>query len=130
MIKLIIKNMSCGHCQIKIKAELEANNYRILKIDMIENSVLIDTTLSEIKKLTKILDNIHYVLDDHFPILNIEETTIWHDKLDEEATFDLFSRYLENKKISIVGFNDTDFGLIILCTAPQYLEAVQYLNEM
>ena len=38
MIKLIISNMSCGHCQIKIKAELESNDYEVIKIDMDKNT--------------------------------------------------------------------------------------------
>jgi len=60
MINLIVTNMSCGHCQLKIKAELESNNYKVIKIDMDRNSVLIDGESSEVNKLTRILDGINY----------------------------------------------------------------------
>lgn len=130
MIKLIVTNMSCGHCQLKINAELESNNYKVIKIDMDDNSVLIDTKSSEVNKLRRILDSINYVIDDQIPILDIIEYTIWDDKLDDESNYEIFSTYLENKEISIVGFNDEDFGVIILCTETQFEKVIQYINEM
>jgi copper chaperone CopZ len=122
--------MSCGHCQLKINAELESNNYKVIKIDMDDNSVLIDTKSSEVNKLRRILDSINYVIDDQIPILDIIEYTIWDDKLDDESNYEIFSTYLENKEISIVGFNDEDFGVIILCTETQFEKVIQYINEM
>jgi copper chaperone CopZ len=130
MIKIIVTNMSCGHCQLKINAELESNNYKVIKIDMDDNSVLIDTKSSEVNKLRRILDSINYVIDDQIPILDIIEYTIWDDKLDDESNYEIFSTYLENKEISIVGFNDEDFGVIILCTETQFEKVIQYINEM
>jgi len=130
MIKLIVTNMSCGHCQLKINAELESNNYKVIKIDMDDNSVLIDTKSSEVNKLRRILDSINYVIDDQIPILDIIEYTIWDDKLDDESNYEIFSTYLANKEISIVGFNDEDFGVIILCTETQFEKVIQYINEM
>lgn len=130
MIKLIVTNMSCGHCQLKINAELEANNYKVIKIDMDKNSVLIDTNKNEANKLKRILDSINYVLDDQVPILDIVEHTIWDDKLDDESNYEIFSTYLLNMEINIVGFNDEDFGIIILCTESQFKEAVEYINEL
>jgi copper chaperone CopZ len=122
--------MSCGHCQLKINAELESNNYKVIKIDMDDNSVLIDTKSSEVNKLRRILDSINYVIDDQIPILDIIEYTIWDDKLDDESNYEIFSTYLANKEISIVGFNDEDFGVIILCTETQFEKVIQYINEM
>jgi copper chaperone CopZ len=130
MIKIIVTNMSCGHCQLKINAELESNNYKVIKIDMDDNSVLIDTKSSEVNKLRRILDSINYVIDDQIPILDIIEYTIWDDKLDDESNYEIFSTYLANKEISIVGFNDEDFGVIILCTETQFEKVIQYINEM
>ena len=49
-------------------------------------------------------------------LLDIIEYTIWDDKLDDESNYEIFSTYLLNKEINIVGFNDEDFGVIILCT--------------
>jgi copper chaperone CopZ len=122
--------MSCGHCQLKINAELESNNYKVIKIDMDNNSVLIDTKSSEVNKLRRILDNINYVLDDQIPILDIIEYTIWDDKLDDESNYEILSTYLANKEIGIVGFNDEDFGVVILCTETQFEKVVQYISEM
>lgn len=130
MIKLIVTNMSCGHCQLKINAELEDNNYKVIKINMDKNSVLIDTDKNEVNKLKRILDSINYVLDDQVPILDIVEHTIWDDKLDDESNYETFLTYLSNKEIDIVGFNDEDFGIIILCTETQFKEAVEYINEL
>lgn len=130
MIKLIVTNMSCGHCQLKINAELESNNYKVIKIDMDNNSVLIDAKSSEVNKLRRILDSINYVIDDQIPILDIIEYTIWDDKLDDESNYEIFSTYLANNEISIVGFNDEDFGVIILCTGTQFEKVIQYISEM
>ena len=130
MIKLIICNMSCGHCQLKIKAELESNDYSIIKIDMEENSVLVDAQSSESRKLIKILDGINYVVDDQVPIVDIVEHTIWDEKLEKDSNYKLFSTYLVNDDIDVVGFNENDFGLIILCTELQYDNAKQYIDEM
>ena len=130
MIKLIVTNMSCGHCQLKINAELEENNYKVIKIDMDKNSVLIDAKSNEVNRIKRILDKINYVIDDQSPILNIEEHTIWDDKLENDSNYDMFSTYLLNKDIDIVGINDEDFGVIILCTETQLNEAVEYINEL
>jgi len=130
MINLIVTNMSCGHCQLKIKAELESNNYKVIKIDMDRNSVLIDAESSEVNKLTRILDGINYVVDDQIPIVDIIEHTIWNDKLDDESKYEMFSTYLLNKEISTVGFNEEDFGVIILCTETQFNEALEYINGL
>jgi copper chaperone CopZ len=122
--------MSCGHCQLKIKAELESNDYSIIKIDMEENSVLVDAQSSESRKLIKILDGINYVVDDQVPIVDIVEHTIWDEKLEKDSNYKLFSTYLSNDDIDVVGFNENDFGLIILCTELQYDNAKQYIDEM
>jgi len=130
MIKLIVTNMSCGHCQLKINAELKANNYKVIKIDMDKNSVLIDTSSNQVNKIKRILDSINYVVDNQIPVLDIIKYTIWDDKLDDESNYEIFSAYLLNKEIDIVGFNDEDFGVIILCTETQFNEAVEYINEL
>lgn len=130
MIKLIVTNMVCGHCQLKIKAELESNNFKVIKIDMNKSSVLIDAKRSDIHKIEKILNSISYVIDDQIPILDITEYTIWDDKLDDELHYEKFSTFLLNNEIEIVGFNDENFGLIILCTELQYEIAAQYINEL
>ncbi len=130
MIKLIVANMLCGHCQLKIKAELEENNYKVVNIDMDKNSVLIDSSRNQVNKIIRILDSINYVVDIQNPILDINEHTIWDDKLDDALNYEIFSTYLLNKQIDIVGFNDEDFGLILLCTENQLNEAVEYLNEL
>ena len=130
MIKVIVTNMSCGHCQLKINAELEANNYKVIKIDMDKNSVLIDTGSNQVNRIIRILDSINYLVDVQNPILDIGEHTIWDDKLDNESNYEIFSAYLLNKEIDIVGFNEKDFGVIILCTETQLNEAVEYINEL
>jgi copper chaperone CopZ len=130
MIKVIVTNMSCGHCQLKINAELEANNYKVIKIDMDKNSVLIDTSSNQVNRIIRILDSINYLVDVQNPILDIGEHTIWDDKLDNESNYEIFSAYLLNKEIDIVGFNEKDFGVIILCTETQLNEAVEYINEL
>jgi copper chaperone CopZ len=122
--------MSCGHCQLKINAELEANNYKVVKIDMSKNSVLINTSSDQVNKIKRILDSINYVVDNETPVLDIEEHTIWDDKLDDDLNYETFTTYLFNKEISIVGFNDEDFGVIILCTVTQLNDAVEYINQM
>ncbi|QMS85255.1 heavy-metal-associated domain-containing protein [Candidatus Xianfuyuplasma coldseepsis] len=130
MIKLIVTNMSCGHCQLKINAELEANNYKVVKIDMSKNSVLINTSSDQVNKIKRILDSINYVVDNETPVLDIEEHTIWDDKLDDDLNYETFTTYLFNNEISIIGFNDEDFGVIILCTVTQLHDAVEYINQM
>ena len=130
MIKIIVTNMSCGHCQLHVKAELESHDYAVLKIDMNESSVLIDTNSEHVHKIKRILENINYVVDDQTPILDIVEYTIWDDKLDDEAVYETFSSYLSDKKISMIGFNDENFGVIILCTKIQYKNVVEYINEL
>ena len=122
--------MSCGHCQIKIKAELESNDYEVIKIDMDKNTVLLDAKSNEINKITRILDKINYVVDHSFPILDIGEHTIWDDKLDDESNYEIFSTYLSNEEISIVGFNEEEIGLILLCTETQLNDAVEYINTI
>ncbi|MGS0972736.1 MAG: hypothetical protein ACVCEJ_05835 [Candidatus Izemoplasmataceae bacterium] len=122
--------MSCGHCQLKINAELVSNGYNVLNIDMDSNSVLIDTDSSETRKLTKILDGINYVIDNQFSIADITEHTIWDDQLDDESKYDIFTNYLQNMDIKIIGFNEEDFGIIIMCTESQLKDAIQYINEM
>ena len=122
--------MSCGHCQVHVKAELEANDFKVLEIDMNENSVRIDTSSTNIHKIKAILDNINYMIDNQTPIVDILEYTIWDDKLDDEAVYETFSSYLSDKKISMIGFNDENFGVIILCTKIQYKNVVEYINEL
>jgi copper chaperone CopZ len=122
--------MSCGHCQLKINAELKANNYKVIKIDMDKNSVLIDTNSKQVNRIRRILDSISYVVDVQSSILDIEEHTIWDDKLADDSNYDIFSTYLLNNEINIIGINDEDFGIIILCTETQLNEAVEYINEL
>jgi len=130
MIKIVVTNMSCGHCQLKINAELESNNYKVIKIDMDENTVLIDSTSNEVYKIKKILDKINYVVDDQYPIFDIVEFTIWDDKLEDETNYNLLTDYFVNRGINVVGFNDEDFGIIILCIETQLEETVKYINEL
>ncbi len=130
MIKIIVTNMSCGHCQIKITAELEENNFKVIKIDMNKNSVLLDAKSSDINKIKRILDNINYVVDDQNPIMDIVEFTVWNAKLDDEKNYDLFTDYLINRNIKVVGFNNDNFGVIILCTEIEFDEAVRYISEL
>lgn len=130
MIKLFVSNMACGHCQIKITAELEANNYKVIKIDMSKSSVLIDTSSDQLSKITRILDYINYVVDVEEPVMDIIEHTIWDGKLYNDLTYEKFSTYLLNMEINIVGFNEDDFGVIVLCTETQLNEAVKYINYL
>ncbi len=130
MIKIIVTNMACGHCQLKINAELEANNYKVINIDMDKNSILIDTDSNQLNKIKRILDSINYVVDGNSPVLDIVEHTIWDDKLDDDSNYEILSTYLLNNEINIVGFNDEDFGVVILCTIAQLNEIVEYINQM
>jgi len=130
MIEVVIKNMSCGHCQLKVNAELKLNNYKVISIDMDKNTVLIDTSSVEANKIKKILNNINYFVDNEHPILDIVEYTVWDDKLDDEENYHQFMKYLENKGINIIGFNDIEFGIIILCTKSELTETLNYINQL
>lgn len=130
MIKLIITNMLCGHCRLQINAELESNGFKVIKIDINKNSVLIDAKRSDLYKIERILDSIDYVINDQIPILDITEYTIWDDKLDDELNYESFSSFLLSNEIEIIGFNDENFGMIILCTEIQFESASQYINQL
>ena len=60
---------------------------------------------------------------------NVTEDS-FDEKLDDDSNYDIFSTYLLNKEIGIVGFDDEDFGVIILCTVTQLNDAVEYINQM
>ena len=130
MIKIIVSNMSCGHCQLHVKAELESHDYAVLKIDMNESSVLIDTHSEHVHKIKRILENINYVVDDQTPILDIVEYTVWDDKLEDETNYEMFATYLDDHRVNIVGFNDEEFGVLILCTEKQYKNSIEYINRL
>lgn len=130
MIKIVVSNMSCGHCYLKIKAELEASNFEVVKIDMDEKSVLLNTSVSQLKRINAILENIHYVLDDQSPILSLEERHVWNDKLENDDTYNEFSDYLLQRGIDILGFDDEEIAVIVFCTELEYTQILDYLVEL
>lgn len=130
MIKIVLSNMSCGHCYLKIKAELEVNGYEVIKIDMDEKSVLINTSISELRKINTILENIHYLLDDQAPTLVFQERRVWHDKLECEETYNEFSDYLLERGVDIIGFDEEIIAVIVFCTELEYTHILHYLEEL
>lgn len=122
--------MSCGHCQLKIRAEIEANGFSVIDIDMSQNTVLVDADINQTSKLKRILDSINYVVDEQQPILDIKEFTIWHNKLDDEENYNSFYEFLEKEKIPIKGFNDENFGLKIVCTNKQFDLCRNFINQL
>lgn len=130
MIKFIVSNMSCGHCNLKIRAELKANGYEVEEIDMDQKSVLLNTSISEIRNIKIILDNIHYVLDDQAPILTIEERRFWNDKLENEQTYSDFQEYLLQIGIDIIDFDEEEIAIIVFCTDLEYNLILDYLDEL
>lgn len=119
MIKLYVENMSCGHCQIKIKSELESHNYDVIDINMAENSVLVDTDKAHISALIQHLDHINYVLDENHPYDVLQSYTIWDDALDNDKNCETFTSFLQNEHIDITGFDDENIGLIVVATPDQ-----------
>lgn len=130
MIKIGVSNMSCGHCRLKINAALETNGYRVIQFDMNNQTILIDTTVRYATAIKNILQDISYVVDDRLPINDIEEYTIWGDSLEDEENYAQFSEYLNQKNIDIIGFNEEEFGMIVLCTEDQYVQIMEYIQTL
>ena len=128
MIKVFIKNMSCGHCQLKIKAELEANNYEIVKINMSDNSALINTELAQVRNIERILDSLNYVLDENKKAVELLEYTIWDEKLNDENNYDKFFSYLVDRGTQVTGFNEDNFGLMVFCSKKEYEEIMRFIE--
>ncbi|XMB71469.1 hypothetical protein RJI07_04955 [Mycoplasmatota bacterium WC30] len=130
MIEIKVENMFCGHCKLKVKAELELNKYKVIKIDMDRNIVFIDAERIETYKITKILGRINYVVSNRTSSEDILELEVYNEKLNDDSYYGLFVTYLLDNIIETIGFNDGDCGIIILCTKTQYINAVKYLDEL
>lgn len=130
MIKMIVSNMSCGHCELKIRAELESNGYEIKEINMNESSLLVNTSISELTNIKTILDNIHYVVDEQQPVLVIEERRLWDEKLISDKTYHVFQDYLQDNGIDMIGFDEDKIEFILLCTDEQYNHVLQFVKEL
>jgi copper chaperone CopZ len=122
--------MSCGHCQLKIKAELESNGYQVRNIDMDNNTVLIETTEIQKNRIINVLDKINYVVDEELSVLDIEERLLWDDKLDTDENYDLLTNLLSEKNIEITGFDEENFGILILCSKKEFQMIKSLINEM
>lgn len=130
MIKITVLNMSCGHCKLKINAELQANGFEVVKIDMDQNSVLINATKDDVNKITSILDEIHYVLDERTPVQSIEERRIWQDALEHEVSYNKFSEFIQEIGVDVVGFDDENFALIVFCSDTEYAQILEFLTNL
>ncbi|MEC9485839.1 MAG: heavy-metal-associated domain-containing protein [Candidatus Izemoplasma sp.] len=130
MIKLVVSNMYCGHCQLKVNAELKANGFDVISIDMAKNTVLIDTDSPNLIKIEKILDQINYVVDRDASVLNLHDYTIWDDLLANDDNYDQLLTFLDNNNINLIGFNEDDFGLLIHSTEKQYYDIRAYIHSL
>jgi len=129
MILLNIDNMSCGHCQIKIKAELEQNGFVINKFDMLKNNVYIDSDYNNLHQIIKLLDQINYSVNED-ETLELCQFTVWNSQLDNDQELDNFFNYLKDSSIEVNGFDEQDFGVIILCSEEQYILVQEYLTSI
>lgn len=130
MIKVVVSNMSCGHCQLKIRAELESNGYLVDNINMDDNSILIDTNSENLAKVIGILDHINYMVDKKMSVLDIEERIFWNDKLSDDRIYSEFIKFLTKKEITVTGFDEENFGIILFCTNKEFFAVTQFVDEL
>jgi copper chaperone CopZ len=129
MIKIVVTNMFCGHCQLKIKTELEAKNYEVIKINMDENTVLIRASKDHVSNIVEIFDKIHYVIDVNQTI-ELEEHIIWDSKLEDDNEYNRALTFFSDNEIEVIGFSEKEIGIIVLCTDYQLNQVISYLNEI
>lgn len=122
--------MSCGHCQLKIRSELESNNFDVINIDMEKSTVQINASTNDVSRIVQILDHINYVIDLSLPISDTLEYTIWSDKLEDDKLYEQFIQELDLNEFPMVGFDEENIGVIISCTKEQYDQMMQYLEEL
>ncbi len=130
MIKLVVSNMYCGHCQLKVDAELKANGFDVISIDMANNTVIIDTDKTKLSELEAILDSINYVVDRDASVLDLNKYVIWDEALEDDRSYKQFMSFLNKSNIEITGFDDVELGLVILSTDQQYYDIMTFINTL
>lgn len=130
MLKIYIENMSCGHCQIKIKSELESHNYDVYAIDMSQNSVLLDASIDDVHAIKVILDHINYVLDDEKRVEEYHLLTYWNDALEIDSNYESFITYLNQENIVVKGFDEENFGLEIIVSDKQKIDIEHFIKQL
>lgn len=103
MIKIRITNMSCGHCRLKINAELEEAGFMNNEFEMDHDTINIDATLKDLNKAYEAIKKVGYTIDKDFSpiisgkitlkVLNLSEKSILDKAI--EVLFDLDVVYID-----------------------------------
>lgn len=108
MIKIRITNMSCGHCRLKINAELEEAGFMDNVFDMDHDTISINVSLKDISKAYRAINKAGYEIDKEFSPIITEKVTLKIADLGEKEILD---------KVIIIlldlGIDDIDFDLIL-----------------
>ena len=130
MIKFKVVNMSCGHCQLKINAELNSRGYKVIKIDMMKNTVTIDAKESDYKKVIKVLDNINYLVEEDVSPDVITEYKFWNDSLFDDNQYNKAIEFITELGVEVTGFDEDTCKLILMCSKKEYESIVSYTEEL
>jgi len=76
MIKIRVANMSCGHCRLKINAELVEAGFKGNEFDMDKDTINIDATLQNLNEAYKAINKIGYIIDKDFRPIISEKITL------------------------------------------------------
>ena len=117
--------MSCGHCQIKVNAELNSNGFHVLNIDMINNTVIVDALEKDYHKIVKVLDKINYLVEDTIHPDVLKEYKFWNDLLNDDKQYNNMLDYMSKQGIEVTGFDEDTCELIITCTQKEYESILQ-----
>ncbi|MCF7925127.1 MAG: heavy-metal-associated domain-containing protein [Candidatus Izimaplasma sp.] len=128
MIDVHIKNMSCGHCQLKIRSKLEDEGYQIVAFDMLKDTVLVDTDASSLPHIKHDLDTIGYMVDT-LKSEQVNEYVYYHPCLEESTNYQLFTDYLAEHTIVLDGFNDNPFGYVLQTSPTKYQALKDFLED-
>lgn len=130
MIKLNVLNMSCGHCRLKITSILESNEYKVDSIDMIDQSIVIDTTMKSFQHIKGLLDDIGNPITLDQTFAQYKEIIYWQTKLEDDAVFKQVINFIDNEGYNIVEFSDEPLGLKILADTAFIDELNRYINHL
>ncbi len=114
MIKIRVANMSCGHCRLKINAELVEAGFKGNEFDMDKDTINIDATLQNLNEAYKAINKIGYIIDKDFRPIISEKITLEVNDLHNKDILDKVVDILFNFGIVDIDFNlDTDELFII-----------------
>ncbi|MFK5883519.1 MAG: hypothetical protein QM489_04165 [Candidatus Izemoplasma sp.] len=120
MFKFVMMNMACGHCHLKIDAELKSAGYDIEKINMDTNTITLNTDISNFPKIIRVLGKINYFVDPDYLPETITKYQIVNKKIEDDNV--LNSIFLKLSELNIINY-DFDFNEDILeleCTEDEY----------